>query len=201
MLKGVKIQHQSHRLDSCRGGSKCVREKQTTEVWATPWWENVLKEMQMLGAAGILFLGGKCSLQSQTFQDNKIKEEFLCFYFLLYLTLPGIQVYLQPLPLLVPLKLQLTLITLMDCLISSSFFVLSLIKCFSSDLFFPRLFCVSKIKTWGGNWNLLPFKVLHTGREAFVSCFQVFFLYMQMWVPSIIPSIQILSLTQQFALK
>lgn len=114
---------------------------------------------------------------------------------------PGIQVYLQPLPLLVPLKLQLTLITLMDCLISSSFFVLSLIKCLSSDLFFPRLFCVSKIKTRGGNWNLLSFKVLHTGRKHFVSYFQVFYLYMQMQVPSIIPSIQILLLTQQFALK
>lgn len=31
MLKGVKILHQSHRLDSCRGGSKYVREKQTTQ--------------------------------------------------------------------------------------------------------------------------------------------------------------------------
>lgn len=167
MLKGVKIQHQSHRLDSCRGGSKYVREKQTTEVWATPWWENVSKEMQTLGAAGMLFFGREM---------------------------------LAAVP-LVPLKLQLTLITLMDCLISSSFFVLSLIKCLSSDLFFPRLFCVSKIKTRGGKWNLLTFKVLHTVREALVSCFQVFYLYMQMRVPSIIPSIQILSLTQEFALK
>lgn len=36
---------------------------------------------------------------------------------------------------------RLTLMTLMDCLISSSFFVLSLIRCLSSDLFFPRLLC------------------------------------------------------------
>lgn len=63
MLKGVKIQHQSHRLDSCWGGSKYVREKQTTEVWATPWWENVLKEMQTLGASG-MFFGGREMLPS-----------------------------------------------------------------------------------------------------------------------------------------
>lgn len=72
----------------------------------------------------------------------------------------------------------------MDCLISSSFFVLSLIKCLSSDLFFPRLFCVSKIKTGAGNRNLWTSKALQTGREACVSCCQLFGLSTPTPVPS-----------------
>lgn len=45
----------------------------------------------------------------------------------------------------------LTLMTLMDCLISSSFLALSLIKCFSSDLFFVRLLCENE--NWAQDWG------------------------------------------------
>lgn len=57
---------------------------------------------------------------------------------------------------------RLTLMTLMDCLISSSFLALSLINCFSSDLFLPRLLCKEKIRIvayWNRYWNsFIPWK-------------------------------------------
>lgn len=63
--------------------------------------------------------------------------------------------------------------TFMDCLISSSFLDLSLIKCLSSDLFFPTILCKKKIRfvatkisidTALYHWNHM--KILATVSEA-----------------------------------
>lgn len=61
--------------------------------------------------------------------------------------------------------------TLMDCLISSNFLALSLIRCLSSDLFLPRLVCVNKTRT---ERKSIPMQ-LHTAEmqkvgEAVMSC-------------------------------